>query len=506
MLIQKRIIMSQNNKLSKYLFHIGVTVLFLWIWYLCFPFLPGPDPYGASTNQWGISVFFLFSSIYAPLEWMMQSDIGSRLSDLCYSIMDPQLIVNGSRTFVYHLGACIVTLFHSFLFYYSILSIINTIQSSYRNNKLSIIFIILLLPVVSFLIFVKNTDLFFCSCSLFIISLAFKYYTNKKLFNTSTFILLLIFLSFTIGFRRNAVILMPIFIYMFLKLYNKTKSIQPRKSYALSILISVFLALPFSSPLLMPIFNISNSHGEEVFMSSDYACMRLLEKKNINLDSINGFKQDDKYLFMQYYERFGFSENMKKVWLNEIKNTPSLFFKVRVINYIQFLSLGCLPDFVIDHLHANYPYVYFPNSNDFCTIVDFINNPRQRFEGSKHIHPLSDFGNQLALFKRSLFNYDLYYNWSIIATTIQIFYILSLICMSYHITFYLIKRRKITSMQKWILWCGLLEIGHLMSFLVFTPTPDFRYHFFSITMAFFVISLSICYFSNLPSHIPSKET
>jgi hypothetical protein len=242
----------------------------------------------------------------------------------------------------------------------------------------------------------------------------------------------------------------------------------------------------------MPILHINDAYGEEVFMSSDYACMRMLKGKSIDLNNINGIKQDDKYLFMQHYERFGTCNDMKGKWIKEIKQSPLIFIEARTINYLQFISLGCLPTCIIHFINARHPDIYLPNSNDFCTIVDLINNPKQRFELSNHnIHPLSDFGNIRALFKRSLFNYDLYFKWSYHVAIILIAYSISLIFFIY-ILFLLIKHTPLSFLHKWILFLGELEFGYLLSFLVFTPTPDFRYHFFSITMSFLIISLFIC--------------
>ena len=476
--------------LREYWPQIGVSLLFFWLWYLCFPFLPGPDPYGAPVNQWGIGVYILMRIIYNPLEYIMSSDFGAQISDLCYSYMDPQLVENGSRTFVYHLGACIATLLHSFIAYYSLLSIINALRAKYGHIVGFVICILLMIITCGFLFFVKNTDLFFCSTSLLVISICLKHYIEQKRYGTTIFVLLLLLISIAVGYRKNSIILLPLFIWMILALYHRTCQMKPLRFYTSGLILSIIAALPLSTSLLMPVLHMEDTYGEEVFMSSDYACMRLLKDKTIDLDNINGIKEGRYVLFMQNYERFGTCNNMKEKWINEIYDSPLIFFEARTINYAQFLSLGCLPSFVVRFLREKHKDIYFPDSDDFCTIVDFINNPRQRFEGYKHIHHISEFGNYKALFKRSLFNYDLFFNWEVYAVIIIIEYILSFICMIILIV-RLLYYKCLTHLQKWILWCALLEFGHLTSFLIFTPTPDFRYHFFSIVMGFLVLGLFI---------------
>ena len=484
--------MNQNRKtilfIRKYWPQIGVSILLFWLWYLCFPFLPGPDPYGAPVNQWGIGVYILMRIIYNPLEYVMSSNWGAQISDFCYSYMDPQLVENGSRTFVYHLGACIATLLHSFIVYYSLLSIIGVIRAKYDHTTGFVICLLLMIITCGFLFFVKNSDLFFCSTSLLVISICLKHYINQKQYGTTTFVFLLALITIAAGYRKNSIILLPLFTWMILSLYHRTFQMKPFRSCTLGLILSIIVALPLSTSLLIPVLHLEDTHGEEVFMSSDYACMRLLEHKTIDLDSINSIKEGRYVLFMQNYERFGTCNNMKEKWIDEIYNSPLVFIEARAINYAQFLSLGCLPSFVVRFLREKHPDIYFPDSNDFCTIVDFINNPRQRFEGFKHIHHISEFGNYKALFKRSLFNYDLFFNWSVYAVTIIIVYILSFICMIIVMVRLLCYKGQ-THLQKWILWCALLEFGHLSSFLIFTPTPDYRYHFFSIVMGFLVLGL-----------------
>lgn len=480
-----------RNHISIYYPYYIITLLFLWIWYLCFPFLPGPDPYGSATNQWGIGAYILFHSIYKPLEYIMQSKEGEFLSDFCYSLMDTDLIKNGTRTFVYHLGAGIVTLFHSFLLYYCILLMVNPLKTKGKNSASILVCIFLFILTVGFLMFVKNIDLLFCSTSLLSITIVTRKFVLGKKIRTGTFILLLIISTISVSYRKNSILILPILIWMYLKIYHYGHNLKTIHYSFVSIAISLIIAIPISTSLLIPILHIEDSHGEEVFMSSDYACMRMLKGKNIELDNLAGIKQDSVFLFMQNYERFGTCNDMREKWIKEIKDSPKVFFYVRGINYLQFLTLGCMPEYVINILKTHYPHVYFPNEKDFCTMVDFINNPKQRFEGDKHIHQLSEFGDNFILLKRSLLNYDLYINWLYLSRILLVVYIISILCFIYNL-YFRFNNSSIKTTNQLAIWFGLLEFSYLLSFAVFTPTPDYRYHLFSLLMAYLSIGMTFC--------------
>ena len=485
--------MRQNkcirNHISKYYPYYIISLLFLWIWYLCFPFLPGPDPYGSSTNQWGIGAYILMHSIYKPLEYIMQSRVGEILSDLCYSSMDYDLIKNGTRTFVYHLGACIATLIHTLLLYYCLLMMVNPTKTKCKYNFSILVCIILFVLTAGFLLYVKNTDLLFCSTTLLLITIVTRKYVMGDKVGNWTFFLLLIISMISVSYRKNSIVILPILIWAFLKTYKHGQNIKTLHRSFFTIAISLIIAVPFSTSLLIPILQIEDSHGEEVFMSSDYACMRLLKGKNIELNDLAGIKQDSMFLFMQNYERFGTCNDMREKWIKEIKDSPKVFFIVRSINYLQFMTLGCIPDYIKTILETHYPHVYFPNEKDFCTMVDFINNPKQRFEGDKHIHHLCEFGNYSFLFKRSLFNYDLYFNWLYLSRIIVLLYFFSFLCFIYNLIIRF-KYSRIEKTKQLAIWFGLLEFSYLLSFAIFTPTPDYRYHLFSLLMAYLSIGVT----------------
>lgn len=494
-LIQKKNIMKRNkcvhNHFSRYYPYYIISILFFWIWYLCFPFLPGPDPYGSPTNQWGIGVYLLMQTIYIPLEFIMQSKVGEILSSFSYSLMDSQLIIHGTRTFVYHLGACIVTLIHTSLLFYCLVLMTNPTKTKEGTFISLFVCIVLFILTSGFLFFVKNTDLLFCSTTLLLITFVTKKQLKGDIIGNRELFLLLIITMISVSYRKNSVIILPILICMYLRLYKSGHRLKTAKCILVSFVISIILAIPFSTSLLTSILQIEDSHGEEVFMSSDYACMRILKGETIDLDNLSGIKQDNMYLFMQNYERFGTCNDMKQKWISEIKESPKVFIIVKCINYIQFLTLGCIPNNISSILKKHYPHVYFPDAKDFCTMVDFINNPRQRFEGGKHIHQLSDFGKYSYFFKRSLLNYDLYINWSYLSIIIILLYGISFICFVYNMIIKF-KNHKLQATKQLAIWFGLLEISYLLSFIFFTPTPDFRYHLFSILMAYLTIGMSFC--------------
>lgn len=191
---------------------------------------------------------------------------------------------------------------------------------------------------------------------------------------------------------------------------------------------------------------------------------------------------------MQHYIGYGNDENMKEKWLAEIKDSPSTFLSARSINYVQFLTLGCLPDFIRLRLQEKHPNVYFPGRFDFIEINKRFNFPHDYWENKKdkHPHSIREFKGWGGILECGLFNNHMYFRWASIADILAVLYCVTLVCLV-RLFYFRVRRHSLTICQRLAMWCGVLEFCYLLSFLPFTPTPDFRYHFFSIVTGFLML-------------------
>ena len=467
------------KKVQKRHLCIGVvTLLFLWVWFLCFPCLLGVDYYGIRKDQWGVGCYLLMQVANLPLtltEWSLDF----RQIPLTY------------KHFVYF-GGCMATLAHAALLWYSLVSMVSAVCRHVHRPWPFVAAVAGIILTVSFLSFSKTTDLFFCATTAWVLSRVVKKYITGETFTLREVCMMIVFTAVAVSYRRNAVVIMPLLVWICLSLYTPALNWRPLKRLIVSCVVAVVAAFPLSSSLLVPVLDLGEMHGEEVFLSSDYALMRMLKGKPIELSEIDGIWHEDgkdsRRLFMQFYRRSGQSKDIKALWMAEIKDSPSTFLKVRGINFLQFLTIGCLPDFIREPLQEHYPDIYFPGAQDFRTITMGYNNFPCDYEEVKGtlIHTVKEFRGWNGLLECGLFKNNIFFRWSVLAGFLFVLYCVTLGCLIWLLSLRL-RRKKLSVTQQLALWCGLLEFCYLSSFLVFTPTPDYRYHFFSILTGFLMI-------------------
>lgn len=473
------------KKVQKRHLCIGVvTLLFLWVWYLCFPCQLGFDGYSKPVDQWGVGIYLMMQVANLPLTLMEWSLHGRQLSLT-------------ARHFIYF-GGCMATLAHALLLWYSLVSMVSTVCRHLHRPWLFVAAVVTMILTANCLLFTKVTDLFFCAMVAWLLSRIVKKHIAGGTFTLRELCLMVVVSAITVSYRKNAVIIMPLLVWICLSLYQPALRWRPIKRFVISCVIAVAAAFPLSSSMLVPVLNLTERYGEEVYYSSDYAMMCMLKGKQIELEQIEGTKHDDnRYLFMQFYRRFGQNKNMKEQWMAEIKDSPSTFLKVRSINFLQFMTIGCLPDFIRKPLQEHYPDIYFPGSDDFIEIVRSFNFPHDYNKGLK-IHRISEYRGWGGLMEKGLFQNRLFFRWSVLASMLFVLYCVTLGCLIWLLSLRL-RRKPLSITQRLALWCGLLEFGYLSSFLVFTPTPDYRYHFFSILTGFLMIG-----FCTLTNDCPEK--
>ena len=375
--------MKVNNLFSqlqrRHLCIAVITLLFLWVWYLCFPCQMCRDFYGNRMDQWGVGPYLLIQIANLPLtltEW---------------SITDRQSPIT-SKCFIYF-GGCMATLAHAALLWYSLVSMTSTVCRHLRHPWFFVIAVAGMILTGSFLLFSKTIDLFFCATAAWVLSKIVKKDVIGGTFTLRELCMLIIVSAVAVSYRKNALIIMPLLVWMCLSLYHPARLWRPLKRLIVCCIVAVVAAFPLSSSVLVPVLDLQEMHGEEVFQSSDYALMCMLKGKPIELQQIEGTMHDDgRYLFMQHYANFGQGDNIRKQWIAEIKDSPSTFLKVRSINFLQFMTIGCMPDFINEALQKRYPEVYFPGTRDYREMVYGFNFPIN-YNYAKEIktHSISEF-------------------------------------------------------------------------------------------------------------------
>ena len=483
MSIQKKRIMRVNNLFShlqrRHLCLAIITLLFLWVWYLCFPCLLGVDFYGIRQDQWGVGVYLLMQVANLPLT-LMEWSLGFRQVPLSH------------KHFVYF-GGCMATLAHAALLWYSLIKMSSTVCRYLRHSWLFAAAVSGMILMAGFLMFAKTTDLFFCATVAWVLSRIVERYVAGKTITLLELCILIIVSAVAVSYRRNGVLIMPLLMWICLSLYIPAKRWRPLKRFVISCVIAVVAAIPLSSSVLVPVLGLTEAHGEEVYLSSDYAQMRMLKGKQIKLNKLDGIWHEDGKrggrVFMQFYRRYGQSKDMRTLWMAEIKDSPSTFLKVRGINFLQFLTIGCLPDFIREPLQESYPHVYFPGAGDYREIIWGYNNFPHDYNKDKEVHRIGEFHGWGGLLECGLFKNDILFRWPLLAVLLCILYCITFGCLIW-LLFLRMRGRPLSIPQRLALWCGLLEFGYLSSFLLFTPTPDYRYHFFCIFTGFLMVGFS----------------
>ena len=105
------------------------------------------------------------------------------------------------------------------------------------------------------------------------------------------------------------------------------------------------------------------------------------------------------------------------------------------------------------------------------------------------IHSISEFRGWRGMLECGLFKNAIFFRWSTLAAVLCFLYCVTFGCLLW-LLFQKLRRKPLNRPYQLALWCGLLEFGYLSSFLLFTPTPDYRYHFFCIFTGFLMVGFS----------------
>lgn len=337
---------------------------------------------------------------------------------------------------------------------FSILKLLKQNNYSYKCTLFLLTFILLSSAKTS--LYQQMTDYVVLTGVVWSVYIIMYYYISNERISFKSFLCYMILISLIVGLRKNSVLLFPLLIFPIIYSFHFFRRLSLLSNILITLIISFIAYLPFHTKPLETVMGLEDLHQERVFMASDILCMRMIQgKENVIEYEELTYNEKQAGWFGQRYGVHGDHEKIRNDWVNEIKESPSSFFFCRVINYAQLLTGDVLPKSFAKNLEKKYGIrvrtIYDHDGNIFIRLAIAI--------------------VPLLLFISSC----------IILTMTIINFLKGKTCLSRNMNCYFYM----------VILTALLSIVHLLSFLPFVPTPDFRYKYISIIMSTLTIGFWI---------------
>ena len=373
-----------------------------WIlgWLLSYPIIPPCDTYFEGDNQWGI----LITEEVTFIRWMVDLILNHVLH-----LNVPMLEV------VYHFP---FMMFHNVLLFVRAYLIFKGLKQCKRPYVLPLFSFVVFFFIVTWMLWHSTNDLAFISVTFLFIALVINTKMRKKNIRFLQFMLFLVLAAICISYRKNAILILPALVYPVASIYNPLANRHMLIKVFVSTMIPVLISLPLTTNIMLTPLGLKDSQGAKVFMASDIVCMRMIQGRDYGEFTPISHPQNN---FIQTgYVPYQDIDDVKKAWINTIANDPSTFVKTRFINYIQFLTIACLPSSFAQYLRNKYNIVIYDASNYYCTkqgIQCIGPSDKDYYCGTR----LSTIG--LPIKERMNINYDnLYQPWWVTAFVINVCY------------------------------------------------------------------------------------